>query len=318
MLSKLEIAALLIPAKTMSGLLTLSFAFGKSADSRGAVAMAVPLLAGDPREPILPSAERERSAGGLSLWRSGEEIAGSIRTAPGSDIEGATADLYSRVFGALGGRRLYRMWNLVPRINAGGPGGLENYRSFCRGRSLAFEAAYGAGFARSLPASTAVGTAADQLAVVFLAGARPPRHYENPAQIPAYEYPPEHGPRPPSFARATVVERPGRTDAFISGTSAVVGHATVAPNDTAAQLDCTIENLRGISRACGLGEGPGAAGKRHFKVYLRKASDLPGVARELERRMLAEGDRVSYLEADICRAELNVEIELAVRGAESS
>ena len=318
MLSKPEIAALLNPAKTMSGRLALSFAFGRSADSRGAVGMAIPLLAGDPREPLLPGAERDRGAAGLSLWRAGDGIAGVVRAAPGHDIEGATAGLYSRVFGALGGLRLHRMWNLVPRINAGGPGGLENYRSFCRGRSLAFEAAFGAGFARSLPASTAVGTADADLTVAFLAGALAPRHIENPAQVPAYEYPPEHGPRPPSFARATVVERPGRTDVFISGTSAVVGHATVAPNDTAAQLDCTLENLRGISRACGLGERRGQGARRHFKVYLRNARDLPGVARQLERRMIAPGDRVSYLGADICRAELNVEIEVAVRGAESS
>ncbi|HXN36113.1 MAG TPA: hypothetical protein VN877_08070, partial [Opitutaceae bacterium] len=124
--------------------------------------------------------------------------------------------------------------------------------------------------------------------------------------------------RPPSFARATVVGRAGRPDVFISGTSAVVGHATVAPNDTSAQLDCTLENLRGICRACGMGEHPSEGERRHFKVYLRNAGELPGVARQLERRMLLPGDRVSYLEADICRAALNVEIEVAVRGAASS
>jgi hypothetical protein len=32
--------------------------------------------------------------------------------------------------------------------------------------------------------------------------------------------------------------------------------------------------------------------------------------------LLAPGDRVSYLGADICRAALNVEIEVAVRGAD--
>ena len=39
---------------------------------------------------------------------------------------------------------------------------------------------------------------------------------------------------------------------------------------------------------------------------------------QLKRRVLAPGDRVSYLGADICRSALNVEIEFAVRGAARS
>jgi hypothetical protein len=114
-----------------------------------------------------------------------------------------------------------------------------------------------------------------------------------------------------------VGEGPG-CDVFVSGTSAIVGHETVAPDDTMGQLDCTLENLRLISAAAGLGErfdcGPDC--RRHFKVYLRKAGDLAAVALQMERRLLAPGDKVSYLGADICRSALNVEVEVAVRGAE--
>ena len=35
----------------------------------------------------------------------------------------------------------------------------------------------------------------------------------------------------------------------------------------------------------------------------------------LERRLFREGDRVTYLHAAICRAELNVEIEATLWGA---
>jgi hypothetical protein len=97
-----------------------------------------------------------------------------------------------------------------------------------------------------------------------------------------------------------------------------VGHETVAPNDTLAQLECTFENLRLISAACGLGErlGSGKGCRRHFKVYLRNAGDLGAVSALVKAGLLAPGDVVTYLRADICRAALNVEIEVAVRGAD--
>ena len=245
---------------------------------------------------------------------------GFARVDPEGDLEGAAGRVYGAILKASGGLNLYRIWNFVPHINAAGTGGLENYQAFCRGRSLAFESALGGGFPSSLPAASAVGTTRRELTVAFLAGEGAVSHFENPAQVPAYEYPAEHGPRSPSFARATSVASGTARDVFVSGTSAVVGHETVSPHATPGQLDCTLENLRLISGACGLGPnlGAGTGAKRHFKVYLRNARDLDLVARRLADRLLAPGDRVSYLGADICRSALNVEIEVTVRGAERS
>ena len=106
-------------------------------------------------------------------------------------------------------------------------------------------------------------------------------------------------------------------DAFVSGTAAIVGHTTVAPGDTAAQLACTLDNLAAISRACGLGRdlGAGRSAARFFKVYLRHAADFAPVAAQLERALLGPGDEVTYLHADICRATLNIEIEATILGA---
>ena len=131
----------------------------------------------------------------------------------------------------------------------------------------------------------------------------------------AYDYPRAYGPRAPSFARATVVPGPVHTAVFISGTAAIRGHATVAPLSTSWQLDCTLENLEGIGRACGLGDGLDAGGaERHFKVYVRHAADQPLVAALLEEKLLTGTDRVSYVRADICRASLFVEIEVSLFG----
>ena len=229
--------------------------------------------------------------------------------------EEATGRLYHDLLEQSRGSFLYRIWNYVPAIN-GVTAGLEHYRHFCRGRSLAFEEHYGRDFQDRMPAASAVGCGGRALIVAYLAGKDAPEYLENPRQIPAYQYPPDYGPRAPSFARATAVRAAGQGDFFIAGTSAIVGHATVAPSRTGAQVDCTLENLRAISRVCGLGNdlGAGRGGARHFKVYLRHASDLPEVTARLDERLLGQGDQVSYLHADICRADLNVEIEATLLG----
>jgi hypothetical protein len=165
-----------------------------------------------------------------------------------------------------------------------------------------------------LPAASGVGTTDGCLSLVFVAGMASPRHIENPEQVPAYRYPPEHGSRPPSFSRATVVPLPDRALAFISGTAAIKGHHSVAPGDLAAQLECTLDNLRLISLAAGFDENLGADRKlrRHFKVYVRHAADLKAVQARLESTLLKPADHVIYLQADICRAELLVEVEVTL------
>ena len=129
-----------------------------------------------------------------------------------------------------------------------------------------------------------------------------------------YKYPPEHGPRAPSFARATVARDGERRFTFISGTSAIKGHQTVAPGALEAQLDCTLDNLRLISRASGLGDDLAGSrdARRHFKVYLRQPRDLAITRARLERTLLQGSDTVSYLHAEICRRSLHVEIEATV------
>ena len=273
----------------------------------------IPLLAGEAAEKIFdgvhPAGEKE----GFRLFRRGGLLLGCALEPARPDLAGQTQRLYQRLIALSRDRHLYRIWNYVPRINAH-VAGLENYHAFCRGRSLAFEEALGPAFKQALPAASAVGGDDHHLAVVFAAGSAGPRHIENPEQTPAYEYPREHGPRPPSFARATVVEEDGRRYAFISGTSAVKGHATVAPGALREQLACTLDNLRLISRAIGLDDTFGAEKSfaRHFKIYLRQAEDLDAVRAALEAALLQPGDRVTYLRADICRAALNLEIEAAL------
>lgn len=277
--------------------------------------VAVPCLGGDGVEELFSSVTPRASEGPLHLAESGSLLLGfGALRADGGQIEERTLALYRAFLKAADGRPLYRVWNYVPRINEE-TAGLEHYRLFCRGRSIAFEERFGASYKRMLPSASAVGCDDDHVSTVFVAGRGEPCHVENPEQVPAYEYPSEHGPKAPSFSRATAATADERSFLFISGTAAIKGHATVAPGAFDEQVACTLHNLRLISRVSGAGDDLGrtAGWQRHFKVYLRHASDLEHAQALLAGPLLAPADRVTWLRADICRAALNIEIEATLQ-----
>jgi len=272
--------------------------------------VALPLLGGVETQEILAEPGAAFTREGWQLFESNGEVAGFAVADAQADLESAAQELYRQLFAVTSGLSLYRVWNYVPQINAVADG-LENYRRFCRGRSLAFEAEFGHTFQRQLPAASAVGAPVGPLAMAFVAGRETVRHVENPQQVPAFAYPPAYGPRPPSFARATVVDREQGRRIYISGTAAIRGHATVSATDLTGQLSCTHENLQIIAQAAGAGLQLGAAQdwQRSFHAYIRHPNDLAAVRAFLQREMLGGDDTITYLQADLCRAELLVEIE---------
>lgn len=303
------------PLEALESARPLRIAFGGAAGSLSKTAYSLPLdipcLAGTGSEEIFPAVTLEKEEAGLSLYRSGDLLLGhGTERLAGADIDGHTRRLYQRMLAACQGRYLYRVWNYVPQINTV-VAGLENYRAFCRGRSEMFERSLGGEYKQWLPAASAVGCDDDRINVVFVAGQERPVHVENPEQVPAYEYPKEHGPRAPSFSRATQARANGQRYVFISGTAAIKGHATIAPGALSEQVTCTLDNLRLISQATGIGDSLGASDgwTRHFKVYLRRAEDLLLARSLLEGPLVGPADRVTWLRADICRASLNIEIE---------
>jgi chorismate lyase/3-hydroxybenzoate synthase len=261
--------------------------------------------------PIFPAAAPVGEKDGFNLYRAGDLLLGHTASKGAGDLAAQAQQLYRRLFTVTEGWHLYRVWNQVPSINGVEAGGLENYRAFSAGRSQAFEERFGSGFHGQLPAASGVGTALPELTVAFAAGIKPARHFENPDQIPAYQYPVEHGPRAPSFARATFGQSEGRSVAFISGTAAIKGHRTIAPFTLPGQLACTLDNLGLIGTACGIGPELGAGGpwNRHFKVYYRAEEDRPAIVAALNRDLLIPGDDVHWRRADLCRADLLVEVE---------
>ena len=225
-------------------------------------------------------------------------LIGSIAGDAG-DTEALTATTYERILEAtraMGYPRLLRVWNHVGGINECEET-LERYRRFCAGRHLALTSA---GYTRErFPAASAVGMRRAGLAVYFAASRDGGVQVENPRQVAAYDYPPEYGPRSPSFSRATVA----CGMIFVSGTSSVVGHETRHAGDLEAQVMETLCNLDQIIRTA----GSSLENLQFVKVYIRRAADYETV-RALVESVLPH-TRGLYLESDICRRDLLVEIE---------
>jgi enamine deaminase RidA (YjgF/YER057c/UK114 family) len=226
-------------------------------------------------------------------------------------LQRATAAAYQEIFTLLKRlpyAHLWRVWNFIPRINEI-EHGLERYRQFNIDRQVAF-AANGRAIAGNVPAATAVGTAAGNLTLYFIAGRSAPAAIENPRQTAAYHYPAEYGPRTPVFARASAVTCAGEDLLFISGTASIVGHRTLHENDVAAQTRELLANIDSLLAAANeiTQRRKFARSDLAYKVYVRHSADFGSIKTEIERWLGAVPDAI-YLKADICRSELLVEVE---------
>lgn len=243
------------------------------------------------------------------------EIAEPMQAADTPALQQATETAYRHIFALLDKLaypHIYRFWNYMPGINTVSHG-LERYRQFNRGRQDAFLAC-GRDVAGELPAACALGTQQGPLQIAFLAGRQPARAVENPRQTNAYAYPEEYGPRSPTFSRATLLQMAEADLLFISGTASIVGHQTLHVGDAAAQTREALANVQVLLAEANrlLPERKFDAGEPHYRVYVRHAIDLPAIAAEM-RRLTGGEPRAVYLQADICRSDLLLEIEATAR-----
>jgi len=226
-------------------------------------------------------------------------------------LQQATESAYRQVFALLDTLHypyLFRFWNYIADINTHSFG-LERYRQFNMGRQDAF-LAHGRDVVGNVPAACALGLAQGPLTIAFLAGRVAPLNIENPRQVSAYQYPQQYGPRSPTFSRASLVRLGQDEVLFVSGTASVVGHATMHPADVVAQTRETMTNIEAV-----LAEANRLAGQTkfdlaslHYKVYVRHPADLAQIRTELERIVGAAPNAI-YLQADVCRQDLLLEIE---------
>lgn len=235
-------------------------------------------------------------------------------------LQQATESAYRQIFSLLDTLRfphLFRIWNYMADINANSYG-LERYVQFNLGRQDAF-LAHGRDVVGNVPAACALGfgrtfgeecSSQESLSISFLAGRVMPQCIENPRQISAYEYPQQYGPRSPTFSRASLI-RLGQDDVlFLSGTASIVGHASLHPDDVIAQTRETVANIEAVLAEANrlVGQPKFDLSSLYYKVYVRHAADLEQIRNELAH-CVGDALKAVYLQADVCRQDLLLEIE---------
>jgi chorismate lyase / 3-hydroxybenzoate synthase len=253
-------------------------------------------------------------AEGIHCAMNDEVLFGAVQLeeSPGGSLDLVTYGVYRRLLAqarALGFPHLLRVWNYFPHINRESDG-LERYQRFCAGRHQALAEAL-SDFPRTLPAGTAVGTMSGPLSIHFLAARQPGTHVENPRQVRAYEYPRVYGPCSPSFARATLRPSISGSHLLIAGTASVVGHVSKHIGEPHTQTLEIIRNLNALitqtERLHGATRGQWY-GQALFKIYIRRPEHFATV-RDILTEQLPSHTQVLYLQGEMCRSELLLEVE---------
>jgi chorismate lyase / 3-hydroxybenzoate synthase len=197
-----------------------------------------------------------------------------------------------------------RIWNYLDAINEG-RGDDERYRLFCAGRAAGMAGLFAGGY----PAATAIGLRDGRriLQMYWLCARHAGVPMENPRQLSSWRYPRRYGPSAPNFARA--MRAPTQPpQIYISGTAAIIGHASHHAGDSTAQLEETLTNLNSLLTSAPLAAAAHFCPRSAWKVYVRRTQDAP-LLHTMLRERLGVDTPLLLLHGDICRAELLVEID---------
>jgi chorismate lyase / 3-hydroxybenzoate synthase len=214
-----------------------------------------------------------------------------------------------------------RFWAFIPGIHDDLGAGLDRYMAFNAGRYSAFAAHFGkpAAFDRSVPTASAVGVRGDEFVLFAIAAGAPGRPIENPRQVSAYHYSRRFGPMPPCFARATMIEAPGREAALIvGGTASITGEESRHLGDLSQQASETFRNLASVVASAGgkkMAEHAPIEQVRallsdfiDIRVYYPRESDHAAID-AMVRDAFPASCRIELMPAFLCRSELLIEIE---------
>ncbi len=210
-----------------------------------------------------------------------------------------------------------RMWNFIPQIHRYRGEGLSTYFAFNQARIQAFDRILGSlgTFEGHVPTATGVGHRGSDLVIHLLMTSTPGLHLENPRQIPACRYSSRYGPKPPCFARGTVVRGPEAAHLFVGGTASIRREVSLHPGDLRAQVAETFANLAALITFAGNrttsreheGHEPISC-LTHVRIYAPDPTSETQLVGEVERRLRA-GTAIEFVHAQLCREELLVEIE---------
>lgn len=217
-----------------------------------------------------------------------------------AELHEATSGAYRRIEAELRARGTIhpvRLWNHIPGIHEPMGDGLDRYMVFNAGRYEALSEWFGGKetFDTRVASASGVGHSGRDLVIHCLASDRPGRAVDNPRQVAPYRYSRKYGPLPPCFARATLIE----SLVLVGGTASIVGEASVHLDDLPRQVEETLTNLAVFASLDRY---------RDVRVYYPDPARLDEL-RGLLRDAFPGADGIEWVRADLCRAELLVEIE---------
>jgi enamine deaminase RidA (YjgF/YER057c/UK114 family) len=220
---------------------------------------------------------------------------------------------------------IVRQWNYIPSIlsvNKFENGSLQNYQIFNDIRALYFDPDM---FKNGFPAATGIGANYGSVIIDFIAVNSEDETtvipIKSPVQQNAYSYSEkvlegealsgESGKKPPLFERGKLVSYTDRNYVFISGTASIKGENTISTGDVEEQTKITIDNIKELTVKKNM-ESIGVAGDDtptydYVRVYMKNRTDFNVVKKIVEQQMKVKD--IIYVEADICRNNLLVEIE---------
>ena len=239
---------------------------------------------------------------------------------PALEFRAAAAALYQQAREILSANpaippHLVRIWNFIPAIHDCLGDGLDRYRVFNHGRfDACAEWFHPVTFRRFLPTATGIGHRGHDLVIHFLTSTQRGTPLENPRQCPAFEYSTKLGPRPPCFSRATILDQL----LIIGGTASVRGEDSVHPGSLVRQIQETFVNLTSLLAAADSARvGSSGYSISHARVYAPILANnmIDAASHNLIKKYFGNDCDVEYFRADICRAELLVEIEAIAKPA---
>ena len=226
----------------------------------------------------------------------------------------------------IGFDQIYRQWNYVEQIF-----GIQQIDGHLRQNYQVFNEARAEYYSKYLtvtgfPAATGIGTAFNGVTIECMAVVCDDDFktiaISNPKQTNSYKYgqdvlkgEPQKRARqnqPPQFERARLMTDGASSRLFVSGTASIIGQETIGVGDIEMQTRVTIANIQSLVceenlRAHHLQLDAIPDKYAYVRVYVKNAEDIP-VVKAICRGHYKDVP-VTFVQADICRADLLVEIE---------
>ncbi|MCK5692841.1 MAG: hypothetical protein KAI08_08330 [Bacteroidales bacterium] len=218
-------------------------------------------------------------------------------------------------------KNIIRQWNYIEDIAIvedmeDAP---QNYQDFNDVRSRYYDQVK---FDQGYPAATGIGQDTGGVIIGFIALSESDiisiKPIGNPGQIDAHKYSEivlegnSDQKCTPKFERAKLVTIGSRNYIYVSGTASILGEKTVHEGDVEKQTLTTIDNIKRLfsrenQETLGLDFDVAKIQFSHLRVYVKFKKDIPAVQKVCDAELNCKSSL--FLESDVCRENLLVEIE---------